>query len=116
MTTIVNHEGVYVKLFPIHFKYKFYSWDDITSAYIRKYNPLIEYGGWGMKYNFGRWNWIRIPGWGALGRSGAFTISGNKGMQLEFADGKKLLIGTHRQEELEETLEKLGKLRKLSDF
>jgi hypothetical protein len=39
----------------------------------------MEYGGWGIKY-------------GKMGK--AYNVSGNRGVQLEFTDGKRLLIGS----------------------
>jgi len=38
----------------------------------------------------------------------AYNVSGNKGIQLVFTNGRKLLIGTKRPEEVKEILEKLG--------
>jgi hypothetical protein len=105
LTTIVDKDGIYVKLFPFHFKYKFFSWDNISSIYIRKYNPLIEFGGWGIRHRL-KWRWKKI----IFSKANAYSISGNTGMQIHFTDGGNLLIGTHLPEELAETLIKLGKL------
>ncbi len=52
----------------------------------RTYQPLREYGGWGIRVWFGSRNW-------------AYNLSGNRGVQLEFADGKRLLIGSQRADE-----------------
>jgi hypothetical protein len=59
---------------------------------------LTEYGGWGLRL-------------GILGKGTAFNVSGDKGLQLEFIDNKKLLIGTKKPEELTETLNKIGQLK-----
>ncbi|GHV71610.1 hypothetical protein FACS189420_7290 [Bacteroidia bacterium] len=111
MQTIVNQEGVYVKMFPFHLKYKFFSWDTIAKSYIRKYKPIIEYGGWGFRSSLLRvgsinTNPIRI----GINSNVAYNMSGNIGLQLIFTNGKKLLIGTHKQAELAEILSGLGKL------
>jgi hypothetical protein len=113
LKTTVNKEGIYVKLFPFNIRYQYFPWESITKSYIRKYKPIMEYGGWGIKVGsiFQR----RGPGFRCrLGlhskRNDAFTVSGNMGLQLEFVSGRKLLIGTHKPEELAETLRKLGKL------
>ena len=58
----------------------------------------MEYGGWGLRL-------------GLFGNGKAFNVSGDKGLQLEFTDNKKLLIGTNRPEELTETLIKIGQLK-----
>jgi len=60
--------------------------DSIQRVEARTYRPILEYGGWGI-----RW-WPR-HGW-------AYTLAGNQGVQLHFDDGRKLLIGTDRPAEL----------------
>ncbi|MEO0075774.1 MAG: hypothetical protein ABIK31_06695 [candidate division WOR-3 bacterium] len=59
---------------------------------------MTEYGGWGLRL-------------GLFGKGTAFSVSGNKGLQLEFTDNKKLLIGTNKLDELTETLKKIGQLK-----
>jgi hypothetical protein len=93
LETLVTAEGLYVKLFPSHLKFKFISWDEVSAVYIRQYRPLIEFGGWGLRYGFG---------------GKAYNIKGNMGLQLSFKDSSNLLIGTQRPEELRVILDKLG--------
>ena len=80
----------------MNLKFKFYDWKNISKSYIRQYQPIIEYGGWG----------IRI---GLFGKGRAFNVRGNKGLQLEFKDNNKLLIGSNNSEELERVLITLEK-------
>lgn len=89
LDTKINKEGIYVRLYPLHLNFKFYKWDEIEKAYIRKYNPILEFGGWGLRFGF---------------KGMAYNVSGNKGLQLEFKNGNKLLIGTNRAEELKKVL------------
>ncbi len=58
---------------------------DITSAQAVVYDPLGEYGGWGIR-----------------GYSGDQCLSarGNEGVRLTLASGDKLLIGSQKAEEL----------------
>jgi hypothetical protein len=118
LKTIINYEGIYVKTFPFHRRYKYFAWSEIQKAYIRKYRPLVEYGGWGYRFNLFKYKLsfiTRIRYWGYSRKllnsqkNRAITVSGNKGLQLEFTDGSKLLIGTHKPEYLTEILKKLGK-------
>ena len=97
--TVVNNEGVYIKLFPFFLKYKCIPWDTVSKSYVRKYKPLWEYGGWGIRQ---RW---QIRG----RRSIAYSVSGNRGLQLELTNGRRILIGTRKPLELEEVLRKLNK-------
>ena len=96
--TKISKGGIYVRFFPFHLKYKHYDWDKLTKSYVRQYSPLTEYGGWGLRL-------------GLFGEGMAYNVSGNKGLQLEFIDNKKLLIGTNKPEELTETLIKIGQLK-----
>ncbi|MHA7055935.1 hypothetical protein ACWGOQ_0001850 [Aquimarina sp. M1] len=97
LETEIKNDGIYIRFFPFHFKFKRYQWSTIKRLYIRKYDPIYEYGGWGIRINI-------------IGKGVAFNISGNKGLQLEFNNNKKLLIGTNKPKELSEALKKIGKL------
>jgi len=101
LDTVVNKEGVYIKIFPFSWKYKFFTWDIISKSHVRKYNPILEYGGWGIKYGRGIRRY-RI-------NNVAYSVSGNRGLQLELTNGKRVLIGTRKPVELEEVLKKLNK-------
>jgi hypothetical protein len=95
LLTVVDDQGVYYRLIPLHTRPVFVPWADLDKVYVRKYKPLREFGGWGMRISF---------------RNGtAFNISGNMGLQLLFKGGKKkILIGTRQPEQLSQLLEQLG--------
>ena len=83
----VRKEGLYIRFYP--FRAKQICWHDIVSCEARTYKPLSEYGGWGIKY----------------GRSGwAYNIIGDRGVQLVLGDGKRILIGSQRADELEKAI------------
>ncbi|MCB0473313.1 MAG: hypothetical protein KDC69_02350 [Flavobacteriaceae bacterium] len=67
-------------------------WNDLGKVFIRKYNPVLEYGGWGVRLNYYR------------KRGRAFNVSGNIGLQLILKNGKKILIGTHKEYEMKQVL------------
>ena len=96
LETQVKQDGVYARFFPLHLSWQKYGWNTIAESYVRQYDPLGEYGGWGI-----RWN----------GSGKAFNVAGNKGLQLVFADNKKLLIGTNKPEELAETLKRIDQIK-----
>lgn len=98
LDTIIKEDGIYVRFFPFYFKFKYYGWESLTKAFVRTYSPISEYGGWGLRL-------------GLFGKGTAYNVSGNKGLQLEFSDGKKLLIGTNKPNEITETLTKIGHLK-----
>lgn len=96
LETHITTEGIYVRFFPFHLKFNYYSFDQIDKSYVRSYSPLWEYGGWGLRY-------------GLFGKGKAYNVSGNKGLQLECKDGAKLLIGTQQPIEIAQVLSSLGK-------
>jgi hypothetical protein len=90
----VEKNGIYVRFIPFHLKEIFIAWDQLDECYIRRYSPLGEYGGWGIKYGLG-------------GAGKVYNVSGNQGLQLVFKDGARLLIGTKKPQELQEIINKL---------
>jgi hypothetical protein len=97
LTTLITEDGIYVRFFPFHFKEKFFPWETITSSYVRSYSPLMEYGGWGIKYSF-------------KGNGLVYNTAGNVGLQLYFKEGDPILIGTQKGEEIKQVLAALGHL------
>jgi len=85
LETQVRSDGLYILFFPFHINFKKFAFEDISEYYAREYRPLLEYGGWGIRYSF----------------SGkAYNISGKKGLQIIFKNGKRLLIGSQKPQEL----------------
>jgi hypothetical protein len=97
LETQIKKDGIYLRFFPFHLSFRHYNWDKISKSFVRQYNPVGEFGGWGIRFGF-------------IGKGKAFNVSGNKGLQLEFSDKSKLLIGTNKPDELTETLKKLNHL------
>ena len=90
LITNVRKDGVYVRFAPFHFSFKKIQLDNLKRYYVRTYNPIGEYGGWGIKY-------------GKMGK--AYNVSGNRGVQLEFTNRKGLLIGSQKPEQLNSAIE-----------
>jgi len=59
---------------------------EIVGLEVRRYNPLLEYGGWGVR--------LGPRGWG-------YMTSGNEGVQLRLRKGLPVLIGSKHPPELE---------------
>jgi hypothetical protein len=85
LITEVRQDGLYVRFYPFHLSFRQYPYESINSYQVREYSPLKEYGGWGIRYGM---------------KGMAYNVSGNRGVQLEFKTGKRLLIGSQRPEEL----------------
>jgi hypothetical protein len=61
----------------------------VLSAEPVTFSPMKQYGGWGIRR--GRYGW-------------AYTVRGNRGVQLTLAGGEKFLIGSQRAEELAQAI------------
>lgn len=96
LQTLVKEDGIYIKFFPFHLSFKKYKWERINKCFIREYKPISEFGGWGYRF-------------GVAGK--ALNVSGNKGLQLEFTNNKRLLIGTNKPTELEDVLKGIEALK-----
>jgi hypothetical protein len=65
--------------------------DQIASAKAITYNPVKEYGGWGVK------GWSR--------RKMAYNVSGNRGVLVTLTDGRTVLIGSRHADQLAGTIQ-----------
>ncbi len=92
LTTRIDEKGIYYQFFPFHLKLKLITWQNISKAYVRNYSPISDYGGWGLK-----------GGWSSA-KGKAINVSGDVGIQLELKTGKKLLIGTQKENEVKRVL------------
>jgi hypothetical protein len=101
LDTIIKQDGIHVRFFPFHFSERFFAWHQLTKSYVRKYRPIGEFGGWGLR--------------GIFRTKRAWNVSGNMGIQLEMQDGAKLLIGTNKPDEAKEMLKRLGHLTEPSN-
>src|ERR1035437_9293924 len=86
LETRIKKDVIYVRFFPFHLSFKHFRWERISESFVRQYNPIMEYGGWGIRFGF-------------FGKGKAFNVSGNKRIQLIFTNVRKLLIWTNRPDE-----------------
>ncbi|MFD2552796.1 hypothetical protein [Sphingobacterium tabacisoli] len=90
LCTTIDNKGVEISFIPFAWR-KRWNWDSIGNIEVRKYD-LIEFGGWGYR----------------VGRSGvAYTCKGRYGIQMELKNGKKVLIGTQKQDEVDEFIKEI---------
>jgi len=83
LITELRQNNLKVWLWPLFWRTIRY--EDIAEAEARQYNPLTEYGGWGMR-------------WGISGQ--CWNVSGRYGVQLVLRNGRRVLIGSRESEEL----------------
>jgi hypothetical protein len=65
--------------------------DDLEKVEVRRYNAVTEYGGWGVK------GWTRDKM--------AYNVSGDTGVELTLRDGRSVMLGSRRSEELAGVIE-----------
>lgn len=93
LKTKIDEKGIEYQFYPFQLNSQVISWGEIENCYLRKYKAILEFGGWGYRINLTRQN----------GR--AYTTKGKIGLQLKLKNGKKILIGTQKKEELQRTLD-----------
>jgi len=96
----VRRDALYYRFIPFHRSFKRIDYADIGSCEARTYSPIREYGGWGIR-------------WGPQGK--AYNIKGDRGMQLVFTDGKRLLFGSQQADELVSAVGEAMKARQESE-
>jgi hypothetical protein len=85
LVTEVRDDGIYICFFPFHRSLRRIAFTEVKQYKVQTYRPITEYGGWGIRY-------------GCKGK--AYNVSGDRGVQIELLNGKRLLIGSQRAEEL----------------
>jgi hypothetical protein len=83
METRIDPEGIKVKFPSLPFSEKNFQWIDIKECYVRKYSPLAEYDGWGIRG----------------------LLSNNNGIQIVTNDNFRFFIGTQKAEAVKAVLE-----------
>ena len=94
LKTRINEIGIYFRFYPFQFKETEIEWQELTDAYMRNYNSLFEYGGWGIR-----------KGTAKTGMAINSSASSTRGLQLQFNNGKLLLIGTKKPDEIHQILD-----------
>lgn len=95
LITEIRKDGIFYKMTIFMLKFRHIKPVDIKSYEIRKYKAVREFGGWGYRLSFRKKKGM------------ALSMSGKTGLQLELINGKKLLIGTQKPEEIKSAMEKL---------
>ena len=62
---------------------------EISSWQVVTYRPVRDYGGWGIRWRPGGW---------------AYTVSGDRGVRVRLKDGREILVGSRRPEELADAI------------
>ena len=80
LKTKIFTDSIQVTMFPFLIN-KTIKKEDILKAEDVKYNPLLDWGGWGIKINF---------------KGIAYNMYGNRGVKLTMKNGKIILLGSQK--------------------
>jgi hypothetical protein len=85
LRTEVRQDGLYIRYRPLHLSFHRLPLEDVVQVQAVTYHPLLDYGGWGIRY---------------ARRGKAYNPMGNRGVRLDYRDGRHILIGSQRPDEL----------------
>jgi hypothetical protein len=89
LNTRIDDAGVHYRSHPFFIKTKTIPWEDIDQIYVRTYSPMLDYGGWGIRLGWKGWT---------------YTIKGNQGIQIVRKNGRRVLVGTQKPDEVSQML------------
>ncbi|UCF46258.1 MAG: hypothetical protein JSU89_03480 [Myxococcales bacterium] len=92
LTVTISDEGVHVRYYP--FVNRMIPFSDIRAFRARRYRPIREFGGWGIRTG--------------LGKKSAYNTKGDLGVELYLRNGRSIMIGSQRHEELAAAIRKRG--------
>jgi hypothetical protein len=96
MTTEIYADGIYIFYFPLLGIWaKRYPADKIVHFKTKRIFPLRE-GGYGIRMAMSSGGWL-------------YNVSGYEVVQVDFTDGRRILIGTQRPDELGKAIELIWK-------
>lgn len=86
LVVTIQAEGIQIRYFPL--TSRLIPYDEIEQVTARDYNPIREYGGWGVR---------GIPG---KSRKIAYNISGKEGVEITLKDQRHVMIGSQKAQQL----------------
>lgn len=98
LKTEIDERGIHFQFLPFQFSKKTILWNDMENCHVRTYNAIKEFGGWGYRTSFGR-------------GGKAYNVKGDKGIQIVLKTGKKILIGTQKEADAKEVINRYLKKR-----
>ena len=94
LETNIDETGISYRFRPFQRKFKIIKAEDIARFEVKKYNPIMDYGGWGIRL-------------GSTGKGTAYNVRGNQGLYFELKNKKKFLLGTQNPDSIRYAMEKL---------
>jgi hypothetical protein len=92
LTVTVKSDGVHIRYYP--FVNRTIPFSDIRAFQARRYHPIREFGGWGIR--------------SGLGKKSAYNAKGDLGVELYLHDGRSIMVGSQQHGELAAAIRKHG--------
>jgi hypothetical protein len=86
----VNRRELGIRMWPLY--RRTVAIGDIKTVEAVTFRPILEFGGWGVRYS------MRRKAWG-------YTVSGKEGVQMELSNGKRILVGSEQNNRLAAAIE-----------
>ena len=90
LTVTVDDEGIHIHYYP--FVRRSIPFNEVRAFCARRYRPIREFGGWGIR--------------SGLGKKMAYNAKGDLGVELYLDDKRSVMIGSQRHEELAAAIRK----------
>lgn len=97
LKTKIDQGSLSFSYFPF-IKERKYRFEDLVSMEVVEYNGLLEYGGWGIKWNLDSWS---------------YTTGGKHGILVKTAR-KKFLLGTQKPKEAQKAIDQFNEFKSQS--
>ena len=94
LITEIWTDGIRFRFPPLIRKLKHIPLTEIVSAEVGRYNPIIEFGGWGWRKRL-------------LKRKTAYNTSGRIGIRVIKKNGSQVMFGTHKQDEMKRAVTRM---------
>lgn len=94
LITEIWTDGIRYRFLPFHRKLKCIQKADIASLEVAKYKPVAEFGGWGMRRKI-------------FARKQAYNISGNIGLRIVLKNGRQIVLGTRKKDDIQQAVNKM---------
>lgn len=91
LITTIDSKAISIRFYPFHIYTKRFEWPQLSDVIVREYNPIKEFGGWGLR---------------GFGNRKTMTVSGTWLIEIVFVNNQSLLIGTKKPKEAQIALGK----------
>jgi hypothetical protein len=85
LTIQIRDDGLYVRFFPFQWSFRRISLEAVQKFEKRTFRMIRDFGGWGIRKHKGK---------------SSMTFWGHSGVQLEYANGQKFILGSKSPDEL----------------